>query len=92
MGVSELIYHKSLLLVVLAYILLFCINIYFELKDFFRFSSRKNSYFLTLQEFSFYKQMCLDSKQYDPEDPELPLYRCDFSNGELASLAGERLK
>ncbi len=40
----------------------------------------------------FYKQMCLDSQQYNPEDPELPLYKCDFSNGEFASLAGQRMK
>jgi hypothetical protein len=47
---------------------------------------------LLLQEYMFYKQMCVDSKQYDPQDPELPLYRCDFSNGDFASEAGLRMK
>jgi len=34
----------------------------------------------------------LDSKQYDPLDPNLPLFKCDFSNGNSSGLAGERLK
>ena len=36
--------------------------------------------------------MCLDAQQYDPEDPAKPLYKCDFSNGDLAQAAGARLK
>ena len=47
---------------------------------------------ISFQEYMFYKQMCVDSKQYDPEDPDLPLYRCDFSNGQLASEAGLRMQ
>lgn len=43
-------------------------------------------------EFMFYKEMCLLSEQYDPLDPEKPLYKCDFSNGDKAHEAGTKLK
>ncbi len=43
-------------------------------------------------EFMFYKEMCLVSKQYVPEDPEKPLFKCDFSMGESASEAGAKMK
>ncbi len=29
-------------------------------------------------EFQFYRALCLVSGQYDPDDPERPLHRCNF--------------
>lgn len=50
-------------------------------------------YFIAhILQYSFYKQMCLDAQQYDPMDPEKPLYRCDFSAGQFAPDAGARMK
>merc|ERR1712083_1198936 len=43
-------------------------------------------------QFMFYKEMCQLSHQYDPEDPTKPLFKCDFSNGDLdhVSDAGKK--
>ena len=41
-------------------------------------------------QFMFYKEMCLLSKQYDPNDKDKPLYKCDFSNGNNVAEAGEK--
>ena len=43
-------------------------------------------------EYSFYKTLCLDADQYNPNDPLKPLFKCDFSNGPLASAAGDTMK
>ena len=43
-------------------------------------------------EYSFYKEMCLASNNYDPADPEKPLFKCDFSAGPDAPKAGQLLK
>lgn len=43
-------------------------------------------------EYQFYKEMCLTSGQYDPNDPNKPLFKCDFSHGELAQMAGAKMK
>eukprot|EP00092_Neocalanus_flemingeri_P032409 GFUD01035244.1.p1 GENE.GFUD01035244.1~~GFUD01035244.1.p1 ORF type:complete len:665 (+),score=203.13 GFUD01035244.1:85-2079(+) len=43
-------------------------------------------------EYQFYRQMCLDSANFVPNDPAKPLHKCDFSQGELSLLAGQRLK
>lgn len=46
-----------------------------------------------LLQFQFYLQMCLDSDQYSP-DPSAnkPLHLCDFSEGNLSFLAGQKMK
>ena len=44
-------------------------------------------------QFMFYKEMCVLSNQYDPENPESqPLSQCDFSKGPDAQIAGAQLK
>lgn len=43
-------------------------------------------------EYSFYKEMCLASKNYDPNDAAKPLFKCDFSAGPDAPKAGALLK
>ena len=42
-----------------------------------------------IYEYQFYKALCLVSKQYDPEDPEKPLHRCNFFG---SKEAGDKLK
>ena len=42
-------------------------------------------------EYQFYKQMCLDSKQYNASDPNMPLFKCDFSFGPDAPAAGANM-
>ena len=43
-------------------------------------------------EYQFYKTMCLESKQYEQGNPDLPLFKCDFSHGPDAAAAGAKLK
>ena len=43
-------------------------------------------------QFMFYKELCLVSEQYDPADPNKPLHQCDFSFGDLATKAGEKME
>jgi len=42
-----------------------------------------------IYEYQFYKALCLVSKQYDPEDPEKPLHRCNFFG---SKEAGDKLR
>ena len=39
-------------------------------------------------EFQFYRTLCLISNQYDPNDPEKPLHRCNFYG---SKEAGDKL-
>ncbi|TRY62716.1 hypothetical protein TCAL_12900 [Tigriopus californicus] len=43
-------------------------------------------------EYSFYKEMCLQSGNYVAGDPTKPLFKCDFSAGSQSQLAGAKLK
>jgi len=57
------------------------------------FGIRYIRYFVArILQYQFYKQMCLDSGNYDQKDPAKPLHKCDFSQGHLSTLAGKRLK
>ena len=50
-------------------------------------------YFVShILQFQFYREMCLEAKQYDPSDAAKPLYKCDFSNGEFKHRAAEKMK
>ena len=42
-----------------------------------------------IYQFQFYRSMCLASGQYDPQDPEKPLHRCDFHG---STKAGDKLR
>ncbi|XP_055326230.1 angiotensin-converting enzyme-like, partial [Sitodiplosis mosellana] len=47
------------------------------------------SYFIShILEFSFYKALCIEAGQYDPKNPNVPLYACDFYK---SKEAGKRL-
>ena len=38
-------------------------------------------YFVSfILQFQFYEHLCLEAGQYDPTNPDLPLYKCDFFN------------
>ena len=42
-------------------------------------------------QFMFYKEMCILSKQYDPNNSSSqPLFKCDFSNGDHVAEAGTK--
>jgi len=46
-----------------------------------------------IYEFQFYKALCLESGQYDPNDPKKPLHRCNFYNSiEAGNKLREMLK
>jgi len=50
-------------------------------------------YFVShILQFQFYREMCLEAKQYIPESTEKPLHRCDFSEGEFKDAAGAKLR
>ena len=50
-------------------------------------------YFIShILQFQFYREMCLEAKQYIPESTEKPLHRCDFSEGEFKDAAGAKLR
>lgn len=43
------------------------------------------AYFVAhILEFSFYKSLCIEAEQYDPNDTEKPLHKCDFFESEKA--------
>lgn len=43
------------------------------------------SYFVAhILEFSFYKSLCIEAGEYDPNDANKPLHTCDFYKSELA--------
>jgi peptidyl-dipeptidase A len=49
------------------------------------------AYFVAhILEFSFYRSLCIEAEQYDPQNPsEKPLHKCDFYNNKKA---GDKLK
>ena len=50
-------------------------------------------YFVSyILQFQFYREMCLEAKQYVPDSTEKPLHRCDFSEGEFKDAAGMKLR
>ena len=50
-------------------------------------------YFVSyILQFQFYREMCLEAKQYVPESADKPLHRCDFSEGDFKDAAGEKLR
>ena len=50
-------------------------------------------YFIShILQFQFYREMCLDSQQYDPDDPNKPLHKCDFSHGDYKHVAADKMK
>ena len=51
-------------------------------------------YFVSfVMQFQFYRELCIDSGQYNPNNTfsSKPLYKCDFSIGKSAKLAAQRL-
>ena len=51
-------------------------------------------YFVSfVMQFQFYRELCIDSGQYDPNNQMIskPLYECDFSIGKSAKVAAQRL-
>ena len=50
-------------------------------------------YFVSyILQFQFYREMCLEAKQYIPDSTEKPLHRCDFSEGDFKDAAGKKLR
>lgn len=48
-------------------------------------SSKYISYFIShILQFSFYKALCIEAGEYDPNDPKRPLHTCDFYRSEKA--------
>ena len=51
-------------------------------------------YFVSfVMQFQFYRELCIDSGQYDPNNQIIskPLHECDFSIGKSAKVAAQRL-
>jgi len=49
-----------------------------------------NRYFVSyIVQFQFYEALCKEAGQYDPNDINKPLYKCDFDN---SKAAGDKLK
>ena len=42
-----------------------------------------------LLQFQFYKELCIEARQYDPNDEQSKLHRCDFSLGRRSGAAGK---